>query len=145
ATLFYIALQLLGPAEATARLPSGRSAESGPQARSDADPTGPVTRGLRVDGRVRLVDTLENMISGGNLENILHATLNAAQLRPGERLVDVGCGSGVLAVLAAEQMAKSGQPAGEIVGIDATPGMIDLARERARATGSTARFEVGTA
>jgi ubiquinone/menaquinone biosynthesis C-methylase UbiE/protein-S-isoprenylcysteine O-methyltransferase Ste14 len=144
-TLSYLALQLLGPAEPTARPVGGRSAEPGRQAQPDTDPAGPVTRGLRVDGRVRLVDTLENMISGGNLENILHATLDAAELRPGERLVDVGCGSGVLAVLAAERMAKSGQGAGEIVGIDATPGMIDLARERAMATGSTARFEVGTA
>lgn len=103
--------------------------------------TGPQTRGLRVDGRAKLVDTLENMISAGRLENILNATLDAAEIGPGDRLVDVGCGSGKLAIAAAKRVGANGQASG----IDATPGMIDIARENARTARSDAKFHIGVA
>ena len=61
---------------------------------------GPITRGIRVDSRVRSVDVLENVISFGHLQRILEATLGAAQLSPGDRLLDVGCGTGKLAIQA---------------------------------------------
>src|SRR3712207_6443669 len=67
------------------------------------------TRGIRVDGRVRSVDVLENLISLGQQEAILRATLRAAQLKPGDRMLDVGCGSGKLALAAARFLA-SGPP-----------------------------------
>ncbi len=138
ATLLYGAIRLLSPrSEALAVAPA--AAPHGGYAR------GPATRGLRVDGRVRAVDTLENMLSGGNLEGILHATLAAAELRSGDRMVDVGCGTGALAMQAATLRPDGRAPLGEVVGIDATPGMIDIALQRAREAGSTARFEVGTA
>jgi len=102
---------------------------------------GPVTRGLRVDGRAGLVDTLENLISGGQQEKILDATLAAAEMTPGQAILDVGCGSGKLAVAACRQVG----PQGSVTGVDATPAMIELARERGRALGSPARFQVGVA
>lgn len=117
----------------------------GPDAAASVARPGPFTRGVRVDGRVRAVDTLENILSGGNLERIINATLGAANLRSGDRLVDVGCGSGALAMRAATLRPDGKTLVGEVVGIDATPGMIDLARERAQAAGSTASFHVGTA
>jgi len=108
--------------------------------------SGPWTRGLRVDGRVHLVDTMENLLSGGRREAILQATLDAADLLPGQRLVDVGCGTGELAMMAARiGSGRSRADAGEAIGIDATPGMIEIARWRAYQNGSTARFELGVA
>jgi ubiquinone/menaquinone biosynthesis C-methylase UbiE/protein-S-isoprenylcysteine O-methyltransferase Ste14 len=103
----------------------------------------PPTLGIRVDGRVRSVDVFENLISGGQQEAILMATLKAADMQPGDRLVDVGCGSGKLAIAAAEMLRASTDGAGHILGIDATPGMIDLAREKAREAGVAAEFQVG--
>lgn len=103
---------------------------------------GPATRGIRVDGRVGSVDVLENWLSFGSLESILQATLAAAALRPGDRLVDVGCGTGKLAIVAAAYLQRAGG-GGDALGVDATPGMIDLARQRAFRDGSAARFEVG--
>jgi SAM-dependent methyltransferase len=50
-----------------------------------------------------------------------------AGLRPGETVVDLGCGGGLDVFLAA---AKVG-PAGKAIGIDMTPEMIDLARRNA--------------
>jgi ubiquinone/menaquinone biosynthesis C-methylase UbiE len=96
----------------------------------------PATRGLLVEGRCATVDPLENLLSFGRQETILQATLDAAQLRAGQSLVDVGCGTGKLAVAATRTTS-------DVLGIDATPGMVELARDRATAAGSPARFEVG--
>src|SRR5713226_9044437 len=50
-----------------------------------------------------------------------------ASLRPGETVVDLGCGGGLDVLLAA---AKVG-PRGKAIGIDMTPEMIELARKNA--------------
>lgn len=105
----------------------------------------PATRGIRVDGRVGQVDRLENWISLGQQEAILRDTLDAAALGPDERLVDVGCGTGKLVVAAARRLGgRHGGPS-HVLGIDATPGMIDLAIRRAHDAGVTAEFQVGIA
>lgn len=106
----------------------------------------PDTRGIRVDGRVRSVDILENLLSLGQQEAILQATLDAAALAPGDHLIDIGCGSGKLAVAAARAMAHQHSGAsGSVLGIDATPGMVELARQSAAAVRCAARFQVGVA
>src|SRR4051812_24180982 len=51
-----------------------------------------------------------------------------ASLKPGEVVVDLGCGGGLDVFLAA---AKVG-PAGKAIGIDMTPQMIERARKNAR-------------
>jgi len=48
-------------------------------------------------------------------------------LQPGETVVEVGCGAGLDAILAARQVG----PAGQVIGVDMTPAM--LARARANA------------
>jgi len=49
--------------------------------------------------------------------------LSAADLQPGERVVDVACGTGVIARLAATQVG----PTGSVIGVDLAPDMIDVA------------------
>lgn len=63
--------------------------------------------------------------------------VKVADLQPGERVLDVGCGPGTLAILMAGKVGA----AGEVVGIDASTEMIDVARKKARKDGSAARFE----
>lgn len=48
----------------------------------------------------------------------------AADLQPGERVLDVACGTGVVTRLAAEAVA----PSGKVVGLDVNPGMLAVAR-----------------
>jgi arsenite methyltransferase len=56
-----------------------------------------------------------------------------ASLRPGETVVDLGCGGGMDVFLAA---AKVG-PTGRAIGIDMTPEMLELARRNAEQSGAT--------
>jgi len=51
----------------------------------------------------------------------------AAGLRPGQRVLDVACGTGVLARHAARVVGAGG----EVVGLDLNPGMLEVARRRA--------------
>jgi len=50
-----------------------------------------------------------------------------ASLRPGETVVDLGCGGGLDVLLAADKVG----PTGEAIGIDMTPEMLELARRNA--------------
>lgn len=55
--------------------------------------------------------------------------LDVAQLRPGERVLDVACGTGVIARRAAELVG----PAGSVAGVDLSSDMIDVAKGAAPA------------
>jgi ubiquinone/menaquinone biosynthesis C-methylase UbiE len=57
--------------------------------------------------------------------------LSRAALRPGETVLDLGCGAGIDTLLAARAVG----PAGRAIGIDMTPEMVARARANARAAG----------
>lgn len=63
----------------------------------------------------------------GMLEHLGRLALDAAALQPGDRVLDVGCGSGQLSVQAAEQVA----PDGRVLGVDVSSPLVALARQRA--------------
>lgn len=65
-------------------------------------------------------------------------TLEVAAIRSGERVMDVGCGTGVLTRLAA----KAAGPLGSAVGIDPGADMIRVARETARRGGDATEFQI---
>jgi SAM-dependent methyltransferase len=56
-----------------------------------------------------------------------------ADLKPGEQVLDVACGTGMAARLAAERVTSSGR----VVGLDIDPGMITVARSHNSASLST--------
>ncbi len=54
---------------------------------------------------------------------------DAAQIQPGQRVLDVGCGTGILA----REIASRIGSAGRVVGIDPSPGMLAVAKQPAPA------------
>jgi arsenite methyltransferase len=64
-----------------------------------------------------------------------HATLQALRLRPGERVLDVGSGPGLLAA----EMAQAVGPAGHVIGIDVSDAMLALGQRRCAELAGTGR------
>lgn len=87
----------------------------------------------------RLYDLGTVLLSFGRLPALHRTIVDLAAIVPGERVLDVGCGPGRLAIAAA----SAAGPAGEVCGIDPAPEMIALARRKAARAGIAVRFDVG--
>jgi ubiquinone/menaquinone biosynthesis C-methylase UbiE len=66
------------------------------------------------------------------------ALLQQAELRPGQQALDIGCGTGSLAILL-----KQSHPQIEVVGLDPDPKALALARGKARRAAVSPRFDQG--
>jgi SAM-dependent methyltransferase len=98
----------------------------------------PAGHGITI-GTPRLYDLSAALLPGSRRRS--HRRLLAAGgVRPGDRVLDVGCGPGYFARMLAEEVG----PEGSVVGIDAAPEMIEYATRRARRL-SNCRFQPGTA
>jgi SAM-dependent methyltransferase len=74
--------------------------------------------------------------TAAELEPVARAVVDAAQPRPGERVLDLACGTGNAALLAAQRGAG-------VIGVDAAPRLLEVARERARSLDVAAEFREG--
>jgi len=61
-----------------------------------------------------------------------------AAIRPGQRVLDLGCGTGTLAV-----MAKLAQPSAEVSGLDADPDMLKVAKYKSTLQKVSVNFDIG--
>jgi cyclopropane fatty-acyl-phospholipid synthase-like methyltransferase len=66
--------------------------------------------------------------------------LAAADLRPGERVLDVGCGNGAVSLEAARVV----RPSGRVTGVDLSAPMLGVARRRAEELGIDVDFVQAT-
>jgi demethylmenaquinone methyltransferase / 2-methoxy-6-polyprenyl-1,4-benzoquinol methylase len=77
-------------------------------------------------GRIaRRYDLLNRLMTVGQDRRWRAEVIRRIGLRPEERLVDIGCGTGDLALEAVRR-----QPAAHVVGVDFTPPMLAIARRR---------------
>ena len=95
-----------------------------------------VNMGWRYDLFEWVVDPL---LFRGQLRALWRKTIDLARLQPGEYALDVGCGTGTLALAVARRVGSSGR----VVGID--PSAQQIARARAKAARRNASIEFQTA
>lgn len=89
-----------------------------------------------VDTYTRAADTFDELPFWHHYGRL---TADLAALRPGDRVLDLCCGTGASALPAARAVG----PTGSVIGVDFTPALIEVARAHAAAAGLTqARFEV---
>lgn len=86
----------------------------------------------------RFYDLLAWLLSLGRRDSIAALTLDAAQVQLGDRLLDVGCGTGSVTLAALDRVGATG----EVVGIDPSAGMIVKAAQKARGRTPSPRFEL---
>lgn len=71
-----------------------------------------------------------------------HQLVIVAKLTPGQRVLDVACGTGLATMAAAQVVGKNGN----VIGIDVAPKMVELARKKADSAGlSNVEFREGNA
>jgi ubiquinone/menaquinone biosynthesis C-methylase UbiE len=99
-----------------------------------ASPTG------RTIGTPRRYDFITSFLFAGRRRQSFRELAIAAGVRPGDRVLDVGCGTGYFARMIAEAVGQKGS----VVGIDAAPEMIAHAASRLRSAANLT-FEVGSA
>lgn len=89
----------------------------------------------------RFYDIFVNFLLLGQQRRFRESMLTLAHIQPGEKVLDVGCGTGTLAIMAKQRSHASVQ----IHGQDAAPEMIERARQKARRSGVDVDFKPGLA
>ena len=86
-------------------------------------------------------DLLVWLLTHGRDRTFRETLVGLARLADRERVLDVGCGTGSLAIVAKQHVG----PAGEVAGIDASPAMVARARSKAAKAGVDVSFRNGVA
>jgi ubiquinone/menaquinone biosynthesis C-methylase UbiE len=86
-------------------------------------------------------DLLVWFITRGHPRTLRDEMLRPARLQPGESVLDVGCGTGSLAIAAKRKVG----PSGAVYGVDASPEMIERATKKARRAGTEVSFKNASA
>ncbi len=89
----------------------------------------------------RFYDPFVNVLALGRRRRLRQQTLALATITAGATVVEIGCGTGDVTLLAA----RAAGPSGTVTGIDPAPEMVALARKKAQAAGLAAHFQVGVA
>jgi len=90
----------------------------------------------------RIVDSYDSYMRTmtlGTERKLRDMTVGLAQLKPGDQVLEVGCGTGTLTLAAKRQVG----PTGQAYGIDVIPKMIDLCRRKAEQAGTDISFQLG--
>lgn len=104
----------------------------------------------RVDEDMIMKSQMEQMVNSydsymrtmtlGRERALREMTVNLAQVKPGDCVLEVGCGTGTL-TLAAKRQAG---PSGKVFGIDIIPGMIELSQQKAAQANLDVNFQLGS-
>jgi ubiquinone/menaquinone biosynthesis C-methylase UbiE len=100
------------------------------------DDVAPATKGQVMRSSARFYDLMVWLLTLGRERSFRERLIELARLQPGESVLDVGCGTGTLAIAAKRRVG----PTGSVQGIDASPEMIARANRKARKEGVDVTF-----
>ncbi len=84
-------------------------------------------------------DFIMGLITLGRERTLRKMTVELAGVKPGDSVLEVGCGTGSLSLAAKVQAG----PRGAVHGVDAAPEMVEVARRKAARLGADVDFKVG--
>ena len=96
----------------------------------------PVTKGRVMRSSARYYDLMVWVLTLGRERKLRERLIELARLQTGESVLDVGCGTGTLAIAAKQSVG----PPGVVHGIDASPEMIARAKRKAAKAGVDVDF-----
>jgi ubiquinone/menaquinone biosynthesis C-methylase UbiE len=76
----------------------------------------------------------------GREQKLRELTISLAGVKPGDSVLEVGCGTGTLSLAAKRQAG----PAGRVFGIDVIPGMIEVSQRKAAQANEEITFQLGS-
>jgi ubiquinone/menaquinone biosynthesis C-methylase UbiE len=100
----------------------------------------PGTHGLVLNWAARY-DLLVWLLTHGREHELREAIIRLAELQTGNDVLDIGCGTGTLAIAATRHVGTTGS----VTGIDASPPMIARAKRKAGKAAAPATFQVAVA
>lgn len=85
-------------------------------------------------------DFIMTLMTLGREAKLRQLTLDLCQLEPGNKVLEIGCGTGTLSLAAKDRIGTSG----EICGLDLAPEMVEIAQRKARRKGVDVSFRQGS-
>jgi len=116
----------------------GAAPDAAPPDAPDPDGHAPATRG-RVIHWAKYYDPVVDAMTLGRRARLRRATVDLALIQPGESVLEVGCGTGDVALAARRQAGAEGM----VCGTDPAPEMIAVAKGKAERAGLAVDFQIG--
>jgi ubiquinone/menaquinone biosynthesis C-methylase UbiE len=93
----------------------------------------------QMEKMVSSYDSYMRKMTFGREHILRETTVSLAGVKPGDCVLEVGCGTGTLTLEAKRQAG----PSGKVFGIDIIPGMIELSQRKAAQTNEDITFQLG--
>lgn len=93
----------------------------------------------QMEGMVHSYDPYMKKMTFGREHILREMTVSLADVKPGDWVLEVGCGTGTLTL---EAKRRAG-PSGKVFGIDIIPGMIEVSRQKAARANREITFQLG--
>jgi ubiquinone/menaquinone biosynthesis C-methylase UbiE len=93
-----------------------------------------------MEGMVASYDSYMRNITLGREPLLRETTVKTARVKPGDTVLEVGCGTGSLSLAAKRQAG----PTGKVFGIDPLPGMIEVSKMKADKANEEINFQLGS-
>jgi ubiquinone/menaquinone biosynthesis C-methylase UbiE len=91
-------------------------------------------------GYAHFYDIIMALLTFGREKKLRQYEIKLAHLKPGDKVLEIGCGTGTLTLAAKAQVGSSG----EVIGIDIAPEMVAVASHKATRKGVNISFQVGS-